>query len=102
MGKTWDPKTRKDVMLPFADYVNTRLHFEKVLVLWGAGGMKKTPAAAAVANHLAQNFGVGKYVKASSPEVLKIAQQDFGKGVPVILEDTSVSEQLQLAPGRRE
>jgi len=28
-------KKGKDVNLPFADYVNTRMHFEKVLVLWG-------------------------------------------------------------------
>ena len=52
-GKTWDPKTRQDVNLPFADYVETRLHFEKVLVLWGAAGRQKTPTAAAIANHLA-------------------------------------------------
>ena len=32
-GKTWDPITIKDVKLPFADYINTRMHFEKVLAL---------------------------------------------------------------------
>ena len=50
-GKTWDPITRKDLKLPFADYINTRLHFEKALVLWGGAGRQKTPTAAAIANH---------------------------------------------------
>ena len=91
-GKTWDPITRKDVKLPFADYVNTRLHFEKALVLWGDGGQQKTPTAAAIANYLAENYDVGHYCKASSPDALKPAQEYFGKCVPVILEELSAAD----------
>ena len=54
-GKTWDAIVRKDVNLPFADYVNTRMHFEKALVLWGSAGRQKTPTAAGIANFLAEN-----------------------------------------------
>ena len=78
---------RKDVNLPFADYVNTRMHFEKVLVLWGGGGRQKTPTVVGIANHLAKNYGVGHYCKASSPDALKPAQEYFGRCVLVILEE---------------
>ena len=47
-GKTWDHETRKDVSLPLADYVDTRMHFEKVLVLWGDAGLQKMPTAAGI------------------------------------------------------
>ena len=94
-GKTWDPIARKDVKLPFADYVNTLLHFEKALVLWGDGGQQNTPTAAAIANYLAENYDVGHYCKASSPDALKPAQEYFGKCVPVILEELSAADVSQ-------
>ena len=94
-GKTWDPITRKDVKLPLADYINTRMLFEKVLALWGGGGLQKTPTAAALANHLAENYGVGHYCQASSPDALKPAQEYFGKCVPVILEELSAADVSQ-------
>ena len=94
-GNTWDPIVRKDVNLPFADYVNTRMHFEKVLVLWGGGGRQKTPTAAGIANHLAENYDAGRYCKASSPDALKPAQEYFGKCVTVILEELCASDVSQ-------
>ena len=86
---------RKDVNLPFADYVNTRMHFEKVLVLWGGGGRQKTPTVLGIANHLAKNYDVGHYCKASSPDALKPAQEYFGRCVPVILEELSAKDVSQ-------
>ena len=94
-GKTWDHGTRKDVELPFAAYVDTRMHFEKALVLWGSAGRQKSPAAAAVANHLAENYDVGVHCKASSPDALKPAQEYFGKCVPVILEELRADDVSQ-------
>ena len=87
IGRTWDPVTRKDVELPFAQYVDTRMHFEKVLVLWGDAGLQKTPTAAGIAKYLAENYAVGLYCRASTPDALKPAQEHFGKCVPVILEE---------------
>ena len=94
-GKTWDPKTRKDLNVPFADYVETRMHFEKALVLWGGAGRQKSPTAAAIASHLADNYGAGVYCKASSPDALKPAQEYFSKCVPVILEELSAADVSQ-------
>ena len=93
-GKTWDPK-RKDINPIFADYVDMKMHFEKVLVLWGSAGIQKTPTAAAIANHLAENYNVGRYCKASSPDALKPAQPYFDKYVPVILEELSAADVSQ-------
>ena len=81
--------------LPFANYVETRLHFQKVLELWGAAGRQKTPTAATIANHLAENYNVGGYCNASSPDALKPAQEYFGKCVPVIFEDLSAADVSQ-------
>ena len=78
---------RKDVELTFAQYMDTRMHFEKVLVLWGDAGLQKTPTAAGIANYLAENYAVGLYCRASTPDALKPAQEHFGKCVPVILEE---------------
>ena len=97
-GETWDPKTRRDIALPLAEYVETRLHFEKVLVLWGDAGMQKTPTAEAIANHLAENYGTNRYIKASSPDALRVAQQDFGAYVPVLLEDWAADDVSQHGP----
>ena len=65
-----------------------------MLVLWGAAGHQKTPTAAAIANHLAENY-VGRYCKASSPDALKPAQEYFGKCVPVIFEELSAADVSQ-------
>ena len=94
-GETWDPKTRRDVTLRLAEYVETRLHFEKVLVLWGDAGMQKTPTAEAIANHLAENYGTNRYIKASSPDALRVAQLDFSPYVPIILEDWAADDVSQ-------
>ena len=75
--------------------METRLHFENVLVLWGAAGRQKTPTAAAIANHLAENSSVGRYCKASNPDALKPAQEYFGKCVPVIFGELSAADVSQ-------
>ena len=94
-GKTWDPITRKDVKLPFAEDINIRMHFEKALVLWGGAGRQNTPTATAIANTLAENYDVGHYCKASSPDALKPAQDYCGRCVPVILEELSAKDVSQ-------
>ena len=75
--------------------METRLLFERVLVLWGDAGMQKTPTAEAIANHLAENYSTNRYIKASSPDALRAAQQDFGACVPVLLEDWAADDVSQ-------
>ncbi len=84
-----------DAELPFASYMDTRLHFEKVLVLWGDGGRGKTPIAECIANYLAVSYGTNRYIRASTPDALRIAKDNFDKLVPVILEDMSASDGSQ-------
>ena len=64
-------------------------------MLWGGGGRQQTPTAAGIANHLAENYDVGHYCKASSPDALKPAQEYFGRCVPVILEELSAKDVSQ-------
>ena len=94
-GRTYDPRSQKTTSPSCDDYVYTKMHLEKVLVLWGPGGNGKTPSAEAVANCLAIGYGCDKYIKASSPESLKYAQGAFGKGVVVILEELSAGDVSQ-------
>ena len=86
-GSAYDPRSQKTISPSCDDYVFTKMHLEKVLVLWGPGGNGKTPSAEAIANCLAIGYGCDKYIKASSPESLKYARDEFGKGVVVILEE---------------
>ena len=44
---------------------------------------------------MAENYDVGHYCKASSPDALKPAQEYFGKCVPVILEELSAADASQ-------
>ena len=52
-GATWCEKRRDDIEIKFTDYMETKLHFEKVLVRWGAAGLAKSPAARCIANYFA-------------------------------------------------
>ena len=52
IGKTWCEKTRAKIEIAFADYMDSRLHFENVLVLWGDAGLAKSPAANATADSI--------------------------------------------------
>ena len=95
VGTTYDPRTEKDVLLPLSDYVNTRLHFEKVLVLWGKGGRGKTPAAEAIARRLAISYGSMKYVKISAPDAMRTARDEMERYVPVVFEDMRADDESQ-------
>ena len=101
-GITWCEKERSDVNIDFARYMDTKMHFEKVLVLWGKAGLGKSPAARCIANYLAFSYGT-HYLVAASPEALKDARQDFDRMVPVILEEMAAGDVSQhgkkLSPG---
>jgi hypothetical protein len=94
IGRTFCEKTRADIEVPFEDYMETRLHFEKVLVLWGDAGLAKSPAAKCIANYLAVSYET-KYLVASSPEALRPALEEFHRCVPVIFEELTVNDVSQ-------
>ena len=94
LGKTFCKKTRDEIEIPFVDYMETRLHFEKVLVLWGEAGLAKSPAAKCIANCLAVSYDT-KYLVASSPEALRPALEEFRRCVPVVFEELTVNDVSQ-------
>ena len=94
IGKTFCEKARAEIEIPFADYMDSRLHFEKVLVLWGEAGLAKSPAAKCVANYLAVSYDTS-YLVASSPEALRPAVEEFRSFVPVVFEELTVNDVSQ-------
>jgi hypothetical protein len=94
LGRTFCEKTRAEIEIPFADYMDTRLHFEKVLVLWGEAGLAKSPAAKCIANCLAVSYDTS-YLVASSPEALRPAVEEFRRFVPVVFEELTVNDVSQ-------
>lgn len=94
IGKTFCERARAEIEIPFADYMETRLHFEKVLVLWGEAGLAKSPAAKCIANYLAVSYNAN-YLVASSPEALRPAVEEFRSCVPVVFEELTVNDVSQ-------
>ena len=94
-GRTFNPLTRQRETAPMPAYVETRMHFEKTLVLWGEAGLAKTPSAEAIANDIAIRYGSNRYIRASCPEALKAVQEEFERLVPIIFEDMSAGDVSQ-------
>ena len=94
-GQTFDPLTRKRVTAPMSTYVETKMHFEKALVLWGDAGMAKTPSAEAIAHDMAVRYGTNRYIRASFPEALKAVQEEFEQFIPVVFDDMSSGDASQ-------
>ena len=44
---------------------------------------------------MAENYGTNRYIKASSPDALRVAQLDFSPDVPIILEDWAADDVSQ-------
>ena len=94
LDRTFCEKARAEIEIPFTDYMDSRLHFEKVLVLWGEAGLAKSPAAKCVANYLAVSYDTS-YLVASSPEALRPAVEEFRSFVPVVFEELTVNDVSQ-------
>ena len=56
LGRTYNPLTKQNETATVSDYVESKLHLEKTLVLWGAGGNQKTPSAEAIAKDFAIRY----------------------------------------------
>ena len=94
-GETYNPRTERTEHHTVAEYTDTKLHMEKVLVLWGKGGRGKTPSADAVAKHFAISYDTNRYMSTGNVDALKEVQDAFGEHVPVVLEDMSANDTSQ-------
>ena len=94
-GETYNPRTERTEYHTVAEYTDTKLHMEKVLVLWGKGGRGKTPTADAVAKHFAISYDTNRYMSTGNVDALKEVQDEFGEHVPVVLEDMSANDTSQ-------
>ena len=94
LGHTFNPLTKQNEIEPVSKYVETKLHLEKTLVSWGAGGNQKTPSAEAIAKEFAIRYNT-KYIKGNGPEALKGVQDEFERLVPVIFEELSADDVAQ-------
>ncbi len=94
-GTTYNPLSERKEERLVSDYADTRLHLEKVLVLWGAGGRGKTQSARALAKYIAAGHGTDKYISTGNVDALKALQHEFAQYVPVILEDMSADDTSQ-------
>ena len=94
VGQTYNPLTKENETVTLSEYVDTKLHLEKTLVLWGAGGNQKTPCAEAIAKEFAIRYDT-KYIKGNGPEALKKVQEEFERLVPVIFEEFSADDVAQ-------
>ena len=94
VGQTYNPLTKQNETVTLSRYVESRLHLEKTLVLWGAGGNQKTPSAEAIAKEFAIRYDT-KYIKGNGPEALKKVQDEFERLVPVIFEEFSANDVAQ-------
>ena len=94
LGRTYNPLTKQNETAAVSDYVESKLHLEKTLVLWGAGGNQKTPSAEAIAKDFAIRYNT-QYIKGNGPEALKKVQDEFDRLVPVIFEEFSADDVAQ-------
>ena len=94
LGRTYNPLTKRRESVKLSEYVESRLHLEKTLVLWGAGGNQKSPSAEAIAKDFAIRYNTA-YIKGSSPEALKKVQFKFDRLVTVIFEEFSADDVSQ-------
>ena len=94
-GTTYNPRTEQKEERLVSDYTDTRLHLEKVLVLWGKGGRGKSQCARAIAKYIATGHGTNKYLGTGNLDALKTVQHEFAEYVPVILEELSADDTSQ-------
>ena len=94
LGQIFNPLTKLHETVRLAEYVETRLHLEKTLVLWGAGGNQKTPSAEAIAKEFAIAYDKW-YIKGNGPEALKHVQEEFESLVTIIFEELSAGDVSQ-------
>ena len=94
LGRTYNPLTKHNETATVSDYVESKLHLEKTLVLWGAGGNQKTLSAEAIAKDFAIRYNT-QYIKGNGPEALKKVQDEFDRLVTVIFEEFSADDVAQ-------
>ena len=90
MGKTWCHLKREEAEIPFTDDMETRLHLEKILVLWGQGGRAEMPADECIANILAISYDTKKYIRGSNPDSRRPHMQSIGHGAVLVLSSLGV------------
>ena len=93
-GRTYNALTKQNEIVSLSDYVGSKLHLEKTLVLWGAGGNQKTPSAEAIAKEFAIMYNTC-YIKGNGPEALKHVQDEFERLATVIFEELSADDVAQ-------
>ena len=94
LGRTYNPLTKQNEISTVSNYVESKLHLEKTLVLWGAGGNQKTPSAEAIAKDFAIRYNT-QCIKGNGPEALKKVQDEFDRLVAVIFEELSADDVAQ-------